>query len=264
MVSNKLREILESEDPTFGTRVLNYWPSVFEVVGQTEQYDYVEFTAEYAPWDLHDLENISRATELVDLSSMIKIDGHNRSFLAQRALSAGFDNILFADVRDVEDARECVNAVRAEPEGDNGVRMDRRNGYVGGYSSPEEVVKISNDAVIVLMVEKKECLDNLDEILSVEGVDMVQFGPADHSVSLGKPGGRNSPEVVEAEETMIETALDMGVNPRAELTNPEDADWYLERGVSDFNLNLDIRILYNWWRENGRILRDRVASEHPH
>jgi len=259
MVDNALRKQLETGNPSFGTRVLNYWPGVFEVLGQTNQYDYVEFSAEYAPWDLHDLENIARAAELVDLSTMIKIDGHNRSFIAQRALAAGFDNLLFADIRSVEDARECVDAVRAEPKGKNGVRMDRRNGYVGGYSSPEGVVKISNDAVIVLMVEKKECMDNLEDILSVEGIDMVQFGPADYSVSLGKPGERDNPEVIEAEETMIETALDMGVRPRAELSYPEDANWYLERGVSDFNLNLDIRILYNWWKENGRKLRDRVT-----
>ena len=258
MAENKLRELVEDGATSVGTRVLNYWPGVFEVLGQTEEYDYVEFSAEYAPWDLHDLENIVRAAELVDLSSMIKIDGHNRSFIAQRAMAAGFQNLLFADVRDVDDARECVNAVRPEPNGENGIRMDRRNGYVGGYNSPEEVVGICNDAVIAIMVEKESCVDDLEEILSIDEIDMVQFGPADYSVSIDKPSGRDSSEVVEAEEKTIETALDMGVRPRAEISHPEEADWYVERGVSDFNLNLDIRILYQWWSDNGSDLREQL------
>jgi len=43
------------------------------------------------------------------------------------------------------------------------------------------------------MIEKKSAMQNLDEILSVEGVDMVQFGPSDYSISIGKPGQARHP-----------------------------------------------------------------------
>jgi 2-keto-3-deoxy-L-rhamnonate aldolase RhmA len=55
---------------------------------------------------------------------MIKIDAESRGFVAQRAMAAGIQNLLFADVRTVEDAREAVAAVRPEPEWDNGVSSD--------------------------------------------------------------------------------------------------------------------------------------------
>lgn len=236
------------------------WPGLLEILGQVDALDYVEFLAEYAPYDLHDLDNITRAADLSELSMMIKIDAENRAFVAQRAMAAGMQNLLFANVRTVEDAREAVAAVRPEPEWNNGTRSDRRNGYVGGYASPDEVVEWCNDAVIAIMVEKDETIENLDEILAIGEIDMVQFGPADYSMSIGKPGEYDAPEVDAAEETTIQTALDMGVAPRVEINHPDEADAYLDRGIRDFSLNTDTRILHQWYTEHVGSLAETVAD----
>jgi 2-keto-3-deoxy-L-rhamnonate aldolase RhmA len=256
MKGNPLRERLESDGMSIGTRMQTQWPGLLEIIGQTDRFDYVEFLAEYAPYDLRDLENLARAAELSGLSMMIKIDAENRAFVAQRAMAAGIQNLLFADVRTVEDAREAVAAVRPEPEWDNGVRSDRRNGYVGGYASPEEVVEWCEDAVIAVMVEKDETVENLEEILAIGEIDMVQFGPADYSLSIGKPGQYDDPEVRQAERTTIETALDMGVAPRAEINHPDEAEAYLDLGVRDFNLATDTKIIHDWYDEQV----DRLAA----
>lgn len=257
---NHLRERLESNEVSIGTRMQTQWPGVLEVIGQTDRFDYVEFLAEYAPYDLRDLENMARAAELSDLSMMIKIDAESRGFVAQRAMAAGIQNLLFADIRTAEDAREAVAAVRPEPEGDNGIRSDRRNGYVGGYASPEEVVEWCEEAVVAVMVEKEETVANLGEILAVEGIDMVQFGPADYSLSIGEPGSFDAPEAQEAERETIETALEMGVAPRAEIRHPGAAEAYLDLGVRDFSLNTDTRILHHWYTEQGGALAEEVAE----
>jgi 2-keto-3-deoxy-L-rhamnonate aldolase RhmA len=257
---NRLRERIESDEISIGTRMQNQWPGLLEILGQTERFDYVEFLAEYAPYDLRDMENMARAAELSDLSMMIKVDAESRAFTAQRAMAAGIQNILFADVRTVEDALEAVAAVRPEPEWDNGVRSDRRNGYVGGYASPGEVVEWCEDAVIAIMVEKEETVENLEEILEIGEIDMVQFGPADYSLSIGKPGEYDAPEVKEAAQTTIDTALDMGVAPRAEINHPEEAADYLDRGVRDFNLSTDTRVINNWYNEHVGRLEEEVSD----
>ena len=66
MRRNKLRELLVAEKPSFSTRVHSTWPSVVEIIGHTGMFDYVEFVAEYAPYDLYDLDNMCRAAELHD------------------------------------------------------------------------------------------------------------------------------------------------------------------------------------------------------
>ena len=72
MRPNRLRALLSAGKPTLGTHLLSTWPTLVELVGEAGSYDYVEFTAEYAPFDLHELDNLGRALELVNLAGMIK------------------------------------------------------------------------------------------------------------------------------------------------------------------------------------------------
>jgi 2-keto-3-deoxy-L-rhamnonate aldolase RhmA len=257
---NRLRDLLRRGEPTVGTRIVCAWPGLVEVIGYTGIYDYVEFLSEYGPYDLHDLDNLARAAEIVGISTMIKIDQEPRTYLAERALAAGIQNILFADIRTVEDAEEAVKAVRTEPRGINGYRMDRRVGYIGVLASAADVVKICEDAVVALMIERKSAVENLEEILSVDGIDMVQFGPVDYSISIGVPGQVNHPKVREAEEKTIRTALKMGVSPRAEISSPEEAKRYVDLGVRNFNIGIDLRILFSWWKKNGEELRKMLSN----
>ncbi|MGQ9555499.1 MAG: HpcH/HpaI aldolase family protein [Anaerolineae bacterium] len=263
MRSNRLRELLKEGKPTVGTHVLSTWPAIVEILGQTGQYDYVELVGEYAPYDLYSLENFARAVDLFDhMSSMLKVDQEPRTFLAQRALGSGIQNILFADCRSVEDAEACVRAVRPEiPEsgGIHGAGMRRNVGYVLEPGSAAFAQSL-NDAVVALMIEKKGAVENLEEILSVKGVDMVQFGPADYSLSIGIPGQWHHPKVRDAELRTIKTALSMGVAPRAEIGSVEEARRYIDLGVKHFCIGTDVVILSQWWKENGDGLRKVLES----
>jgi 4-hydroxy-2-oxoheptanedioate aldolase len=80
---------------------------------------------------------------------------------------------------------------------------------------------------------------------------MIQFGPADYSMSIGIPGQWNHPRVREAERRVIETALKMGIAPRVELGDFRDADRYLKMGVKHFCVGWDIDIIYKYCKEQG-------------
>jgi 2-keto-3-deoxy-L-rhamnonate aldolase RhmA len=258
---NKLRALLNSGQPTIGTRVHSTWPSVVEAIGHAGVFDYVEFLAEYAPFDLYALDNFCRAAERFDMSTMIKIDQEPRRFLAQRAIGAGFQSVLFADCRTVEDARECVRAVRPDtPEdgGHYGAAM-RRFAYMD-YGGGPDYVQALRDVVVVLMIEKKSAVDHLEEILSVGGIDVIQWGPADYSMSVGRPGAWNDPEVKAVERRVIETSLKMGVPPRAEIGSVAQAKYYLGLGVRHFSLGTDLSILYRWLKQSGESLRKAISE----
>jgi 2-keto-3-deoxy-L-rhamnonate aldolase RhmA len=265
MRKNRLRELLNAGEPTLGTHLLSTWPTLVELIGQAGNYDYVEFTAEYAPFDLHDLDNLGRALELKDLGGMIKLEQTMWTHQAMRAIGSGFQSVLFADVRTVADAQACVAAVRAETPGSGGrlgVGMRRDVGTVREGGSPA-YVKALDEVVIAIMVEKRECVEDLDAILSVKGIDMVQFGGSDYSMSLGLTGQRSHPDVLKAERKTIETALKMGLHPRVELGEITEAARYLEMGVKHFCIGWDVRILHNWWRANGEGMRAMLADAAP-
>lgn len=265
LIQNRLRDLIKEGKPTVGTRILSSWPGIIEVLGQTGVFDYVEFLAEYAPWSLYDLENIARAANLHNLSSIIKIDAVPRSFIAAKALASGIQNFLFADIRTVEDAEEAVRSVRAEPKGRMGVGNFRVGGYVFSRIPISDYRRVCDEAVIAFMIEKKSAVENLEEILSVEGVDMIQFGPWDYGLSIGltgEPGsdwGLKSPKVKKAELEVIKTALRMGKRPRVESMNLQAIKEYIDLGVRDFNIGTDTAILHAWWREKGEGLRELLS-----
>jgi 2-keto-3-deoxy-L-rhamnonate aldolase RhmA len=261
MRPNKLRQMLNAGQPTVSTRVHTVWPSVVEALGHTGLFDYVEFLAEYAPYDLHDLDNFCRAAELHNLSPVIKIDQEPRCFLAQRSIGAGFQGVLFADCRSAGDVRDCVRIVRPETPEDEGIHGvgTRRFTYMG-YGGSQEYVQALRDVVVMVMIEKRSAVDQLEEILSVPGVDMVQWGPSDYSMSIGLAGHKDAPEVQAAERRVFETALRMGIPPRAEINSVAEAQRFLDMGVRHFSLGTELNVLYNWWRDNGDALRQALAG----
>lgn len=263
MRRNRLRELLDADQPSIGTHIHSSWPSIVELVGHSGMFDYIEFVGEYAPYDLYALENIGRAVDLFDnMSAMMKIEQEPRTYLTIRSIGSGIQNVLFADPRTVEDVEECVRAVRAEtPQagGIHGVGMRRDVRFVLEGGTPE-FVQALDDAVIALMIEKQSAVENLEALLSVKGVDMVQFGPADYSMSLGIPGQRSDPRVKEAERHVIDTALSMGIAPRAEISSPDEAQEYLDMGVKHFCIGSDVGILFQWFQQNGKAMREALGT----
>jgi 4-hydroxy-2-oxoheptanedioate aldolase len=251
---NVLRELLQAGKPTLGIHVHVTWPGIIEVIGHSGAIDYVEFVGEYAPYDLYSLENFGRAVDLFDhMSSMMKIDQEPRIYLAGRAIGSGIQNLLFADIRSVEDAGEAVAAARAETpqtKGYVGAAMRRDVGYVLGAGSQYYVDQLE-DGVVALMIEKQSAIENLEAILAIDGIGMVQFGPADYSMSIGIPGQWNDPRVKEAERHTIETALKKGIAPRVELSDFKDAAPYLQMGVKHFCIGWDVDIIFRYCREQG-------------
>src|SRR4051812_2253857 len=105
MRPNRLRQLLKDGKPSLGTRVGSTWPTIWELVGRSQNFDYVEFLAEYSPYNLHDLDNIGRAIELFpDFTATIKMERAAQTHLAIRAMAAGIQNLLFTDVRNADDA----------------------------------------------------------------------------------------------------------------------------------------------------------------
>lgn len=261
MRPNLLRQKLNAGHPTIGTRVHNIWPSIVEVIGHTETYDYVEFLAEYAPYDLDALDNFCRAVELFEMSAIIKIDPEQRAFLAQRGIGSGFQGVLFADVRSAEDARECVRICRPDtPEDGGGFSVAMRRFTYMNYGSTPEYAQTLRDIVVMIMIEKQSAVENLEEILAVDGIDMIQWGPADYSMNIGKPGELSDFDVTAAEQQVIKAALQAGVTPRVEISHPSEARYYTDMGVRHFSLGVDLSILFNWWQDKGGELRSMVGD----
>ena len=238
MRSNRLRQLLNEDKPSLAMHISSPSPDLAEIIGKTGAVDYIEVLAEYWPYDLYDFDNFARATELNGISSMIKVDIENKTFVAQRAIGSGIQNILFSDTRTVEDAKACISAVRADTPQSGGRfgAADRRFSSYGLEGGTDEYVQVLDDCVIALMIEKREA------------VEPRAFEKGDT-------------EVKEAIEYTYKTALKMGVHPRVAIGSPEAAIPWMEMGVKHFAMGTDWHIIYQFAKDNCGELRKMLEKQ---
>ena len=246
---NRIRTLLNANRPTVATRLFNVNPSSVEAAACSGSFDYVEFLAEYAPHSLMELENFVRAAELHHSGTLIKVDLQNRHYVAQKAAAAGFQGILYADHKTPEEVEESIYYL--SPDCPDGGRFGFPNGRWIGYNGhlpQQEHIQMTRNVVKAFMIEKAEAVDNIKAICSVPGVDMVQFGPSDYSMSRGWNAADHAQELKEIEEYVIRTALECGVAPRCECDTMDKVEYYRSLGVRHFCVGDELRVLNAYWK----------------
>lgn len=262
MQYNKIRYLLDHDMPSLATRIESSWPTITEIVGKTGLYDYVEFVGEYAPYSLYDFENIARAAELYEMGSIIKVDFQNRAYVAQKALASGFQGVLLVDHKTPEEVKESLYCLKPDCPQDMG-RFGYPNSRWIGYNPHKaqmDYAEMVRQSVVLLMIEKKEAMDHIEEICSIPGVDMVQFGPSDYSMSCGWNMKDHIDDCKAAEREMIKVALAHGVQPRCEIYTPEEAKYYMDLGVKHFCLGDELKIVSTYWQGQGGELRNMIQE----
>jgi 4-hydroxy-2-oxoheptanedioate aldolase len=137
---------------------------------------------------------------------------------------------------------------------------DRRNSY-WSEAATAGYIKALEEIVVVVMIEKREAVEQLDEILAVPGIDMIQWGPSDYAMSIGRPGGWYDPEVRDVERDVLARSLAAGIQPRAEITEPSEAQAYLDQGVRHFCIGTDVHILHAWLDDRGGRLAQILGTD---
>ena len=158
-----------------------------------------------------------------------------------KSLDAGAYGIVCPMINTKADAEALVSYCRYAPDGQRSFGPVRALMYAGP-DYPEH----ANDTVLAIaMIETREALDNLDEILSVPGLDSVYVGPSDLGLSLGgKPvPDQTDPVVVEAIDRILAASKAHGVVPGIHCYDPAYASKMIEKGFQLVTLATDNTLL---------------------
>jgi 4-hydroxy-2-oxoheptanedioate aldolase len=203
-------------------------------------FDWLLFDTEHSPSDVLTVLPQLQAVAPYDVSAVVR-PAANDPVLIKRYLDIGVQSLLIPYVQSADEARAAVAAVRYPPAGIRGVSAltrATRFGRVPGYAQSAEA-----EICLLVQVETREALDNLEAITDVDGVDGVFIGPADLAASLGHAGNPSHPEVVGAVEDAITRLVKLGM-PAGILTPDQSfAARCIELGTLFTAVGVDVALL---------------------
>jgi 4-hydroxy-2-oxoheptanedioate aldolase len=242
-MGNLLKKKLENKSNIIGPFMKLPSPAVVEIAALAG-FDFVIIDCEHGPLNMLEAENMIRAAHLSNMSAVIRV-GENNPNMISRALDIGADAVQIPQISTKEDAINAVKSSKFSPLGERGVCKYVR---AAGYSSMDksEYFKYANENTLVIIhIEGLEGIENLDQILEVEGIDVIFIGPYDLSQSLGIPGDVNNIKVEEKMREVVNKASAKGKIVGTFVDDIDSANKWKSLGIQYMSYAVDVGIIYD-------------------
>ena len=225
--------------PVFGPFMKTGDPAFVEAAGYAGC-DFAILDMEHGPESLKDMQNNIRAAQVAGMVPIVRVCALSEVAISQ-ALDIGAAGGQVPQISTAEEARQAVRAAKYYPQGERGVCRFVRAAH---YSAMERSAYFeeANRALVIIQLEGQRAVENLDEILDVDGVDIVFIGPYDLSQSLGVPGQTTHPKVLEQMEKIVSHAKEKNVVLGTFTDSADTMKIWMDAGVRYLSYSVDVGI----------------------
>ncbi len=199
-MKNVLKERLKRGEQTLGVWIGIPSPDVTEVLS-LQGFDWLVFDNEHAPLNEQTTQILMMAVK-GNVTPLVR-PAWNDPVLIKRALDIGAHGLVIPWVNNRKQAIDAVKACKYPPEGVRGCGP-RRAAYLEPRGSADYLATANKEVFVSVQIETADAVKNLDEILSVEGVDGYFVGPSDLSASMGLLGKASDPKVQKTIDKVLE------------------------------------------------------------
>jgi 2-dehydro-3-deoxyglucarate aldolase len=249
-----LKEKIRNRQLTIGSWITIGNTAIAEIMARAG-YDWLTVDMEHSSITVKDAQELIRVIELCGVTPLVRV-GHNQPNLIKRIMDSGAHGVIVPMVNSREDAEQAVASVKYPPLGFRGVGLARAQKYGADFEGYRQWNQ--RDSIVIVQVEHIKAVENLEAILSVEGVDGFIIGPYDLSGSLGVPGQFDHPEVKAALNQVRKVAHDRGALSGFHVIPPDLAE--LDKKIADGYLfiaqSLDILMLGEQCRAAGKHIKN--------
>ncbi len=214
-------------------------PVAIEVVAAAGP-DFICIDAEHSQIGRELIENLIRASDVHHVPALVRVPGHAPESIAG-VLDAGAAGVLVPRVSTAAHAKAAVAATRYPPVGERGVGPGRAAGY--GYRIPDYLKSANESLVLAIQIETAEGLANVEEIVAVEGIDVIFIGPGDLSVSINALGPEGAAKLEAAILTITQAAIKAGKTVGIFRPSADDVAKWSQAGISFYLLASDTMFL---------------------
>jgi len=256
MKNNDLKEGILAKKPLLGSWITLAHPAIAEIMASSG-FHWLAVDLEHSVITIKEAEELIRVIELSNVSPLVRLTSNNPDQI-KRVMDAGSHGIIVPMVNSKEDAIQAVRAVKYPEQGTRGIGLARAHGYGAEFSDYYEWQK--NSSVVIVQVEHIDSVNNLEEILSVEGVDGYIVGPYDLTGSMGIPGQFDHPDFVSIMERISDVGKRLNKVGGIHLVEPDEnrLQKLLAEGYKFIAYSVDIRMLDNVCRKGIESVKEMI------
>jgi len=222
-------------------------------------FDWVLIDAEHGPFDISQIVIQLQAMSRYDTTPILRIPSADHVYM-KTLMDAGVQSFIIPMIEDKQTAEYIVQAVKYPPEGIRGVgtalaRAAQWN-RVDDYFH-----KANNEMCIIAQIESVAGVEALDDILQVDGVDVIFLGPADLAASMGYIGQPSHPDVVSALDNCLSKIIAAGKKPGVLTSSKELIADYSAKGAQMIGVGLDTIILAKATKALAEFYKSELAEQ---
>ncbi len=247
MTHNPVRLALLERHVTLGTWIQVGHPAVAEVLANAG-FNWIAADMEHTDIDNAGFAGLARAMHGRGVAPLARVR-ENDTLAIRQVLDLGAQGVIVPLIHTAEDAERAVSAAKYPPRGVRGFCFSRMNNW--GTDFAAYAATANDDLAVVVMIESRQGVENIDAILAVEGVDGVFIGPYDLSGSYGVPGQTAHPQVKAGCRRVLDACRAAGKSAGMHVVIPADAAiaQALEDGFTFLALGVDTVFLSAGARE---------------
>jgi len=195
-----LKQKLKNNELTLGSWIMMNTPMSVEVMSLAG-FDWLVVDIEHTAIDLETTQSLITTIQAKGIKALVRVS-KNEEVVIKKVLDMGADGIIVPMVSSKEDAKQAVDYAKYPPFGKRGVGLYRAQKF--GTAFEEYKKWVDEELVIIAQIEHIDAVNNIDEILQVEGIDGTIIGPYDLSGSMGYPGEFEREDVKEAVQKVLD------------------------------------------------------------
>lgn len=254
MEINKLKQKLLDGQTVYGPFCKLQDPSVVEIAALAG-FDFVILDMEHGPLSVESVQTIARAAQAKGIEVVVRVTENSASDIL-RILDVGVNSIQVPQVNSAADAQKVVDASFFYPKGERGMCRYVRAASYTGIEKKEYFSSANLGTLTIVHIEGNKGLENLEQIVSLNGIDIVFLGPYDLSQSCGYPGQTNHPEVVNKMKKAVMLAKANNKIIGTFCESPSDAHKWRDLGVQYISYSVDVGIILNAYKEITKQLKN--------
>ena len=241
---NRLKRALREGKSAIGTMVVEIrQPSVMQMMANAGL-DFVIIDNEHGTFNIETLADLSRTARQVGITPIVRVPEWSYAHVVQ-PLDGGAQAIMAPRITEPSQVVEILQMMKYPPRGRRGSVVARGHTDLKSGSIVDTMRDANEESMLVVQIETKQALDRVDEILSIEGVDVALVGPTDLSVSLGIPGKMTDPMLVSSITAVIESCKRHNVFPAIHMNDLTLASHWAAKGMRLVSFNSEVGMLTN-------------------